>query len=184
LETDHPPKNDGIPTWVMWTLGVFAAAAAVFICVLGYWLVDRQPPLIAVSGRFAGWDREVPRRGHVVWGGIQVRADCEGTIYRFIVDGEIVRLEPRKWEYRGPVDEEEQIPTTWDAPFDIPPHINHDAKYRNRFEFICNPLHKFWPIPVSPPDVPYYLREKDKISPYINGNNGNSKPPVGYTPWE
>lgn len=167
MGTDH--HSTGIPTWVLRIGAVFAAAAVAFLCVLGYWVIDRSPPLVGVSGRFLGWDPNTPRRGHVVWGAIQVRPECEGTIFRFIVNGEIVRLEPRVWEYRGPIDSNGEIPTTWDADFDVPPHINHDAKYRNRFEFVCNPLHKFWPIPVSPPDVPFYLRPEDKVMPYVPG---------------
>jgi len=166
---DKMNKNDGIPTWVMWLLGVLGVVSAVVVSVLFYWLIDRAPPLTAVSGKFLGWDTEVPRRGHVKWGAIQTRPECEGTIYRYIVNGEMRRLEPRKWEYRGPIDNDKQIPVTWDAPFDVPVDINHDASYRNRFEFVCNSLHKFWPIVVSAPDVPYYLREQDKVIPYVNG---------------
>lgn len=144
--------------------------APIALCV--YWLIDRTPPLKAVTGQFMAWDKENPRSGHIVWRGIPVREDCEGTIYRYIVNGEIVTLMPRKWEYRGPVlndqvsidkrDIDKQDPITWDAPFEVPPHITHDAAYRNRMEFICNPLHKLWPIPISPPDVPFKLPDAAK----------------------
>lgn len=173
-------KQKGIPTWLMWLTGIIAVPAALFICVLGFWLIDRQPPITAVSGRFLGWDESVPRRGHVLWGAIRVRDDCEGTIHRYIVDGEIVRLEPRKWVMNDPIDPGEGIPTTWDAPFDVPPHLNHDAKYRNRFTFICNPIHKFSPIIVTAPDVAYHLRDEDKVVPYQR-SDAEPEPPVA--PW-
>ena len=175
---DKAKPQTGIPTWAMWVLGVVGVCVVSSICLLGYWLIDRDPPLVAVSGRFLGWDPNVPRRGHVKWGAIQTRPECEGTIYRYIVNGEMRRLDPRKWEYRGPIDNPKPIPTTWDAPFDVPVDINHDASYRNRFEFICNPMHKFWPIIVPAPDVPYYLREQDKIIPYVDGVPGPSNEPV------
>lgn len=146
-----------------WLGPILALIVVGFLGLFIYWLLDRTPPLQAVSGTFIGWDHGTPRRGHVVWRGLQVRDNCEGTIYRYIVDGEIVTLVPRKWEYRGPIDSNPNgDPTTWHAPFDVPNHIDHDASYRNRIEFVCNPIHKFWPIPVAPPDVPFKLREQDK----------------------
>ena len=148
-------------------LGPILAIIVVGVCALFVsWLIDRKPPLNAVSGEFVGWDPNTPRRGHVIWRGIPTRSDCEGNIYRYIVDGEIVTLPPRKWEYRGPLDNPKNDPITWDAPFDVPNHIDHDASYRNRMEFICNPLHKLWPIPVAPPDVPFVLREQDRATSY------------------
>lgn len=151
---------------------VLVGSAALFIT----WMLDREPPLKAVSGQFVGWDNEVPRRGHVVWRGIQVRSECTGTIYRYIVNGEIVALPPRLWEYRGPIDNPEESPRTWEAPFDVPQHINHDAAYRNRIEFICNPLHKYMPIIVPSPDVPFELREEDKEPGYIERSSGRIEP--------
>jgi hypothetical protein len=149
-----------------WLGPILAVLVVSILGIFGYWLVDRDPPLDAVSGEFAWWEKDTPRRGHVIWRGIPTRSDCEGTIYRYIVDGEIVTLPPRKWEYRGPLENPNNDPITWDAPFDVPNHIDHDASYRNRIEFVCNPLHKLWPIPVAPPDVPFFLREQDKTFNY------------------
>ena len=175
---DKSTKNDGIPTWRMWVMGVCGVLCVVSLSLLGYWAIDRDPPLVAVSGKFLGWDPDVPRRGHVKWGALQARPECEGIIYRYIVNGEMRRLEPRKWEYRGPVDNPKSVPTTWDAPFDVPVDLNHDASYRNRFEFVCNWVHKIWPIVITAPDVPYYLREQDKIIPYVDGNSPSITEPA------
>lgn len=158
----------------LWLGPLLAVILVLFCSVFVYWLIDRRPPLIAASGEFIGWDNNVPRRGHVVWRGIQRRA-CEGTIYRYIVDGEIVTLPPRPWEYRGPIDNPKDDPTTWGASFDVPDHINHDAAYRNRIEYICNPLHKLWPIVVAPPDVPFILREEDRNAGYAPRPNASRR---------
>lgn len=149
-----------------WLGPILAAIVVGVLGLFGYWLVDRDPPLDAVSGQFGWWAGDTPRRGHVIWRGIPTRSDCEGVIYRYIVNGEIVTLPPRKWEYRGPLDNPNNDPITWLAPFDVPSHIDHDASYRNRIEWVCNPLHKFWPIPTNPPDVPFKLREEDKAHSY------------------
>ena len=151
---------------------LLVGCAALFIS----WVIDREPPLNAVSGKFAGWEADTPRRGHVIWRGIPARDDCEGTIYRYIVNGEIVTLPPRQWEYRGPLDSPGNDPITWDAPFDVPNHIDHDASYRNRLSFVCNPLHKLWPIIITAPDVPFFLREQDKVIPWRRSELGGDAP--------
>ena len=164
------PKSEKLFLWIgSIAAGLLVVCSALFIS----WMIDRAPPLKAVSGTFMGWDKNVPRRGHVVWRGLQTRT-CAGTIYRYIVNGEIVTLEPRKWDYRGPIENPNDEPTTWDAHFDLPPHINHDAAYRNRIEFVCNPLHKFMPIIVPSPDVPFELREEDKQPNYVSRPTGGT----------
>ena len=147
-----------------------------FCSLFIYWLMDRAPPIEGMSGEFVGWDDKVPRRGIVVWHGVQRRSECTGTIYRYIVGGETIALPPRPWEYRGPIENPDDNPRTWEAPFDVPQHVNHDAGYRNRIEFVCNPLHKYMPIIVSPPDVPFSLPERDRRSGYVAHPKGPITP--------
>lgn len=143
---------------------VLVILGAVFI----WWLIDRKPPLEGFSGTFLYWDENNPRRGVVLWSGIQRRSECTGRIYRYIVGGgETIALDPRPWEYRGPIEDPEKNPRTWEADFEVPYHVNHDAGYRNRIEFICNPFHKFMPIIVPAPDVPFSLPEAARRPGYV-----------------
>lgn len=153
-----------------------AVILVMLVALFVYWLVDRAPPIEAVSGEFVEWEQAAPRRGTVIWHGIQRRSECTGTIYRYIVGGgETVTLPPRPWEYRGPIENPEANPRTWEAPFDVPPHVNHDAAYRNRIEFICNPLHKYMPIIVAPPDVPFSLAESDRRPGYLSRDKDDAQ---------
>ena len=151
----------------LWVGTVLAILLVGFGALFISWLLDRELPMEGVSGEFVEWDDTVPRRGTVIWHGIQRRSECTGTIYRYIVGGgETITLPPRPWEYRGPIENPEQNPRTWEAPFDVPQHVNHDASYRNRIEFVCNALHKYMPIIVAPPDIPFSLKESDRRPGY------------------
>lgn len=150
----------------MWLGPILALILVSLGALFVSWLLDRRSPMEAVSGEFVRWDEANPRQGLVIWHGIQRRSSCTGTIYRYIVNGEIIALTPRTWEYRGPIEDPEKNPRTWEAPFEVPDHVNHDASYRNRFEFICNPLHKVFPIIVAPPDVEFSLPESQRKPGY------------------
>lgn len=143
-----------------------AVLVLISLGLFGWWFADRQQPMEALTGTFIGWDEKVPRRGHVLWKGIPVRS-CPGTVYRYIVDGEIVILPPKKLEYQGPIDNEAKDVRTIPAYFDLPERVKHDASYKIRIVYKCNALHEYFPIIVAPSDVPF------KLAPYME-NDGTA----------
>ena len=92
------------------------------------------------------------------------------------MDGEIVILPPRTIEYKGPIENDNNDITTVNAYFDLPERIKHDASYKIRIEYECNPLHEYFPIIVAPSEI------KFKLAPYME-NDGkvseNSGPLIG-----
>ena len=137
--------------------GHFFAFTIVFVVgLLGYWLIDRTPPMMGVTGKFIGWDQTHPNIGHVEWRGVQMRS-CSGRAYRWIVNGVVIPLPSREIEYHGPIDRDDRDPLAWRTFFEIPDWLGHPASYRVRIEYHCNPLQKFFPIIVAPPDVPFPL---------------------------
>lgn len=146
-----------------------AILVVISLLLFGWWFADRQQPMEALTGTFVGWDEKIPRRGHVVWKGIPVRS-CPGTVYRYIVDGEIVILPPKKLEYQGPIENEAKDVRTISADFDLPERIKHDASYKIRILYKCNPLHEYFPIIVAPSDVPF------KLAPHME-NDGTTPEP-------
>lgn len=133
-----------------------AILVLISLFLFGWWFADRQQPMEAMTGTFVKWDEKIPRRGHVEWKGIPIRS-CPGTVYRYIVDGEIVILPSKPIAYTGPIDNPKREPRTIPVTFDLPERIQHNAAYRVRVEFRCNPLHKYFPIIVAPPDVRFTL---------------------------
>ena len=134
----------------------FALVILVILGLFGYWMLDRRPPIYGLTGKFVGWDAKDPRVGHIEWKGVQVRS-CPGRVYRWIVNGVLVQLPSREIEYAGPIDKPDHEQTTWHITFTLPDWLDHDAAYRIRIEYVCNPMHKYQPIVVSPPDVPFTL---------------------------
>lgn len=153
-----------------------AILTLISLTLFGWWFADRQQPMEALTGTFVKWDEKTPRRGHVVWKGIPVRS-CPGIIYRYIVDGEIVILPPKVLEYHGPIDNPEKDIRTIPATFDLPERVKHDASYRIRILYKCNPLHEYFPIIVAPPDVPF------ELAPYMeNDGTGRQAQDEGIAP--
>lgn len=147
-----------------------ALLTLISLSLFGYWFADREQPMLALTGTFIGWDEHIPRRGHVVWKGVPKRS-CPGIAYRYIVDGEIVILPPRMIEYKGPIENEKNDITTVSTYFDLPERIKHDASYKIRIEYKCNPLHEYFPIIIAPSEVRF------KLAPYMENDGGVSEDP-------
>lgn len=135
---------------------VFVVIILAVIFLFAFWMLDRSPPIRALTGQFIGWDSEKPHLGHVEWKGIQSRS-CRGKVYRWIVDGVVIQLAPKDIQYSGPIDNPNKDPTTWRTTFTVPEWLEHDASYRIRIEYVCNPLHVYQPIVIAPPDVKFQL---------------------------
>jgi hypothetical protein len=134
----------------------FALTIVIVVGLLGYWLIDRRPPMMGVTGKFIGWDQVSPNIGHIEWRGVQTRS-CSGRAYHWIVNGVVIPLSSREIEYQGPIIPDDGDPLTWRVTFEIPDWLDHTASYRVRIEYYCNPLQKFFPIIVAPPDVSFSL---------------------------
>lgn len=134
--------------------GLIAVLIGILI-VCSIWLLDRQPPLENLTGRFIGWAEDDPRVAIIEWSAIRKRS-CQGWNYRNIVmDQIVIPLYPWFIEEREIRDEEVDKPTSWRVEFDVPHDFRGgEGAYRVRHEYHCNPLQRvFWPIIVRSNDV-------------------------------
>lgn len=142
--------------------------AAIFalgiVAPIAWMALDRTPPYTRTEGVMVPDD---PTPGDFVairWK-LNVRKVCppatEKNIYRSIVtaSGRNIKFEPiigyiggsRKELNRTEITREFQIPNTVEA---------GSAIYRAEACFACNPIHHFFPVCVTAPEVPFTIREE------------------------
>lgn len=149
--------------WLV-TILVVLIIGPIGLCL--YWATDREMPILAQSGVFAGWDEHNPRIGWIEWTGIRQRY-CEGTSYRWLVDGVVVELAPIHIRYNGEAPVVNKKTSSWRVPFEIPEWFRQNASYRVRVEYSCNPFQKLYPLVVTLPDIPFEMpgAVKESLSP-------------------
>lgn len=139
---------------------VYMGIAALLGClipagVIVYWLSDTEPPLSAVTGRFIGWDEKRPNVAMIEWTGIRNRA-CPGIAYRYLVGDQIWDLPDRKIFALGPVSPSPK-PQKWMVPLEVPVEAKDSGDgylgYWATVNYVCNPLHNWWPITLTIDDV-------------------------------
>lgn len=123
--------------------------------IIIYWLVDTEPPLKAANGVFVGWDANRQNVALIEWTGIRQRS-CPGVSYRFLVGDQVWDLPDRKIFAIGPVDLSAK-PQRWVVPVEIPWEAR-DSKdgylnYWINVNYVCNPLHNWWPVTLTIDDV-------------------------------
>ena len=146
------PSNRFVFLGVAFLLFIMACSATIL-----YWAVDDELPLVAVTGTFKGWDKEHPHLGRVEWTGIRNRY-CDATVDHWIInDGRYVSF----YETHRPgsliMEEAEKgkadtIYETIEVPEEVRKNLIN-PKYRIRFEFHCNYLHKAFPLIVAAPEL-------------------------------
>lgn len=137
-----------VPVLVMLILG------SIGLCL--YWAADRELPILAQSGVFVGWDEHNSRIGWVEWTGIRQRY-CDGTSYRWLVDGVVIELPTIHIRPNQEEDVPDKKLSTWRVAFEVPEWFHQNASYRVRVEYSCNSWQKLFPLVVSLPDVPFEM---------------------------
>ena len=146
------PANRFMFLGVAFLLFIMACSATV-LC----WAIDDELPIVGVVGTFKGWDKHDPTRGRVEWTGQRNRY-CDATVSHWIInDGRYVNF----YETHRPGSEimdkaekgkENIIYDVVEVPMEVRNNLSN-AKYRVRFEFVCNYLHKAFPLVVYPPEI-------------------------------
>lgn len=133
-------------------------AIAVFAPVI-WMLLDREPPYTRSSGRI---EPSNPAPGDFIsvhWN-IRVERNCPPVvprnINRTIIDstGKYHDFEAVEGLYGTSPKALPGISRTLRLPKDITPG---PAKYRSQACFACNPIHYFWPVCVSQPDIAFEI---------------------------
>lgn len=139
-----------------WLVTILVALIIGPIGLCLYWAADRQLPILAQSGVFVGWDKNNPRIGWIEWTGIRQRV-CDGTSYRWLVDGIVVELPPIHVWSNGKVDNPDKKSSSWRVAFEVPEWFRHNGSYRARILYQCNPLQKVFPLIVQLPDIAFKM---------------------------
>lgn len=152
----YPPRN----AWEKGLFGISWATVGVWwalLITIGLMAYDRDPPIIDLQGRFAGWSEHNPRIGIVEWTGKRMRS-CDGWSYRQVVNGHVIDLSPIKITSYPIAPENVGKEEKWIVEFELPRAFDHDGHYRIRAEYYCNAFHRsVWPIVLTPADVPFQL---------------------------
>lgn len=137
--------------WKITTFAVVSAVAGIF----GYWATDRNPPVIIDMAIAAspsvrpGGDLRVTYR-------VIRRASCETLLQRVIIDSAGTRLTLPDIEYKaspGPLGRDE-----YSVVVTIPTKATQgSARYRATTSYICNPLHRWWPITTLASDIKFMV---------------------------
>lgn len=146
--------------WLV-TILVALIIGPIGLCV--YWAADRELPILGQSGVFIGWDENNPKIGWIEWTGIRQRV-CDGTSYRWLVNGVVIELPQIHVWSNGKVDNPEKKPSSWRISFEVPEWFHHNASYRARILYQCNPLQKVFPLIVQLPDIPFEMPGAKKES--------------------
>lgn len=131
-------------------------AAAVIFTVVGtlfYLAIDRAPPFEYVSGEVLPPSPPAGGQISIHWH-LRINRVCPGWVEREIVDhrgyiwrnaGSAVRVASAR---------DEDVVNTLELPHALGPTR---AKYVANICFVCNPLHRVWPICVRTPELPFEI---------------------------
>lgn len=146
------PANRFMFLGVVFLLFIMGCSATVL-----YWALDDELPLVGVTGTFKGWDDEHPHLGRVEWTGLRNRY-CDATVDHWIInDGRYVSFYETHRPGSHIMNEAEKgksdtIYETIEVPEEVRGNLVN-PKYRIRFEFVCNYLHKAFPLVVTAPEL-------------------------------
>lgn len=150
--THNPPAATRRRAWAC-----NLTALVIFVIVGGlFWMaIDRDPPFIRTYGEVIP---ENPRPGQWVAVKWHVKGSrwCPGTLQRQIIDSHDV-----VWTLdKEPIAFGTRIPVSPDfvRRFQIPPVAwPGRAVYRVTTAYQCNPLHRWWPVVTTGPDVVFEI---------------------------
>lgn len=145
---------------LFWLGGVSLAVVA---CAIAYMLSDNQPPYSYIIEK----SYVIPnpsQAGHQVtvhWE-LKVNRLCAGVIVRTIVDaktGAKVSYDPTP-----SLSTMRMQDTSLERTFFLPEGAQPGPKlYRANAEYICNPLHRIWPLKVQTPDIHFEVTTGDNV---------------------
>jgi hypothetical protein len=127
---------------------------------LGLWIADRDPPIALNNSRVMTPVVEPGGQLKVRYGVYRFRS-CATHIDRWIFSGEAkVRTTLDDVDYQSsPVP---LGPADFVAVVDIPKRIEPGpAVYRIAATYVCNPLHRIWPVKTAPPEIHFEIRVPD-----------------------
>jgi hypothetical protein len=158
------PANRFMFLGVAFLLFIMGCSATVL-----YWALDDELPIVGVTGRFVGWDRNNPNVGRVEWTGLRNRY-CDATVDHWIInDGKYVNFYETERPGSHIMHEAERgKPDIIYDSFEVPSEVRKNLvnpKYRVRFEFVCNYLQKAFPLVVAVPELSIMPSESSNHAP-------------------
>ncbi|MGX1096496.1 hypothetical protein [Amorphus sp. MBR-141] len=150
----------GFMKWVQnvltWSLLVFAAAG---LCgsagILGFWIADREPPVRFYSG--------APGRA-IIGGGatleiaydVRVERLCASTMVSVLTDSSGARF-PLQQLSTPPPSHPSDATVIYKVL--VPRRMaKGPAEHHGIAEFVCNPIHRIWPLTVKLPEIDFAVR--------------------------
>lgn len=127
---------------------VIGAAAVVW-----YMAIDREPPYEYIEGHVIPSEVPVGSQIAIHWH-IKAKRFCPGWVERFIVDERRYIWRNLGSPVRANTERESHIVNTVELPKTLGPGL---ARYRARVCYQCNPMHKFFPLCVDPPELPFRI---------------------------
>lgn len=138
-------------------LALILSVGAIIATAVGYWTQSRDLP---VESRMIEVVGPVYRGGKLLvrWQVYRSRA-CHATKTEFVIDVGGVRWTMSERVYEsppGPLGLDTFISQT-DVPEGIPAGL---ATLRVIFSYMCNPVHRIWPVVNNMPDMPIFILDK------------------------
>lgn len=138
-----------------WAIAITLVSLIAFWAgLVGFWVQDRTAP---VSGKAVEIVGPVHPGGRLLvrWNVHRERA-CGATRQELIIDVQGVRWLIAAQSYAGPAGPlgEDSFITQTPLPPDIPTGA---AKLRVTLSYVCNPVHRLWPIVATTPEVPFEI---------------------------
>jgi hypothetical protein len=137
---------------LLWIVGVIVS---IVLGCIAFMFADNQPPYSYIVEK----SYVIPNPSHaghqvLIHWEFKINRLCPGTIVRTIVDaktGATISYDPT------PALSTVKIGDTFlERTFFLPEGIRPGPKlYRANAEYVCNPLHRVWPLKVQTPDIPF-----------------------------
>lgn len=119
--------------------------------------MDRTPPYTAIRGEISP---DNPKPGDLIsvhWVGVN-KKECTGTVNRTITDSAgVIHAYATVDSVYANLEKGAILSREFQLPVSI---SSGPAVYRAYNKFICNPIHWFWPIPATTPDIKFNIATK------------------------
>jgi len=139
---------------MMWRIASFTLAGGIS-AVLGFWVIDRNPPSTVIRATVATSDVKPGGDLQVAYEIVRYRS-CRTTINRFLIDSTQARFtldDLRLAGAPGPLGRDWYI-TTLPIPLNFAPG---KARYRVVSSYVCNPIHLISPIITEARDIEFVV---------------------------
>jgi hypothetical protein len=136
----------------IWLCRIAASVTLGVLAVAFYMAVDREPPYVYLEGDVFPLDPPAGSQVAIHWH-VHAKRYCPGWVERTITD-------QRGYLWRnigGPVRPNAERDSHIVNTIDLPRGLSGPAHYQAHVCYRCNPLHKFWPICVHTPVLPFTI---------------------------